>query len=134
MIFRIFGDAFAAPMGGTEGVARRHLRGLGMRYDKKIKTENFSEILVFSMYILFLKNLKNRKFRRKKMFFSITFFFEKCDFFDFFENKMFIEKILFFEKISVFHVFSYLMPKSSKWHRVTPPVPPVRQKRVIFSP
>ena len=28
------GVAFAAPTGGPEGVARCHLRGLGMRYDK----------------------------------------------------------------------------------------------------
>ena len=40
-IFRIFGVAFAAPTGGTEGVARYHLQGLIMRYDKNIKM-NFS--------------------------------------------------------------------------------------------
>ena len=77
MIFRIFGDAFAAPMGGTEGVARRHLRGLGMRYDKNIKTEKFSEILVFSMKILFSENLKTRKFRKKCSFFDHFFFRSK---------------------------------------------------------
>ena len=37
MIFRIFGEVFAAPMGGTEGVARCHLQRLGIRYDKTNK-------------------------------------------------------------------------------------------------
>ena len=32
--FPKFGIVFAAPTGGPEGVARCHLRGLGMRYDK----------------------------------------------------------------------------------------------------
>ena len=45
----VFGDAFAAFMGGTGGVARCHLHGLGMRYDTKIENENFSKNFLFSM-------------------------------------------------------------------------------------
>ena len=37
-IFRDFGGAFAASMRTTEGVARCHLHGLGMRYDTSISS------------------------------------------------------------------------------------------------
>ena len=55
LIFRILGGAFAAPTGGTGGVARCHLHGLGMRYDKKIKTTK-NEKLYFSMKFVFFFN------------------------------------------------------------------------------
>ena len=43
--FVIFGVAFAALTGGTDGVARCHLQGLAMRYDKnkKFRRETFFE-------------------------------------------------------------------------------------------
>ena len=65
---RIFGDAFGAVMGGTGGVAWCHLRGLGTRYDIKIKTENFFKNTFFSMKLLFSKKYENRKFSKKSHF------------------------------------------------------------------
>ena len=64
-------------MGGTGGVAWCHLRGLGTRYDIKIKTEHFFEKTFFSMKILFSKKYENRKFSKKKSFFEekISLFF-----------------------------------------------------------
>ena len=47
-IFLIFEDAFAAPTGGTVGVARRHLQGLGTRYDKYKTIEKVRKRLFFS--------------------------------------------------------------------------------------
>ena len=41
--FRVFGEAFAAPTGGTQGVARCHLQRLGMRYDKKTKMKKIQK-------------------------------------------------------------------------------------------
>ena len=59
--------------------------------------------------------------------------FQNFRLFDFFENKNFIEKNnIFREKKNKFSYFSYLMPKSSKWHHVTPSRSPVRQKRDFF--
>ena len=37
----------------------------------------------------------------------------------------FHRKKVFDKKFHVFHVLSFLMPNPSKWHRATPPVPPV---------
>ena len=61
MIFRIFGEAFAAPTGGTEVVAWRHLQDVDMKYDKKLKNDFFSKKFIFSMEIIFSKKSKNSK-------------------------------------------------------------------------
>ena len=89
MIFRIFEDVFATPTGGTKGVARRHWQGLGMRYDKKLKTKTFwskrffsmrkhfrkkSEIGNFQKYHFFRERKKSKNRERKKMIEKVTFF------------------------------------------------------------
>ena len=96
-IFRIFGDAFGAVMGGTGGVAWCHLRGLGTRYDIKIKTEHFFENTFFSIKFLFSKKYENRKLSKKKVIFrrkNVTFF-----------HWFFIEKVTFLKEIFRFFFF-----------------------------
>ena len=101
-------------MGGTGGVAWCHLRGLGTRYDIKIKTEHFFEKTFFSMKILFSKKYENRKFskkiifRRKNITFFRWFFIEKSDFFD--ENFQ-----IFFSSRKIFFVQLFVSKKSSNY-------------------
>ena len=110
-------------MGGTGGVAWCHLRGLGTRYDIKIKTENVFENPFFSTNILFSKKYENRKlstkkviFRRKNITFFHWFFIEKSDFFEenfqifFFEKNIFVQ--LFVSKKS-----SNYFLKTNFWSR-----------------
>ena len=88
-ILRIFGIAFTTPTGGTEGVARCHSHGLGMRYDQKIKTktkiekksifEKFwkSKFLKRKITFLLTKNRSKKKWLFSKIFdfdFSLIFF------------------------------------------------------------
>ena len=73
MIFSDFRVAFAAPTGGPGGVARCHLHGLGVRYDKKYKKNKKMVKTFFSMKkFCWRKNFfrKNRKNLEKVNFFS----------------------------------------------------------------
>ena len=101
-------------MGGTGGVAWCHLRGLGTRYDIKIKTEHFFEKTFFSMKILFSKKYENRKFSKKKSFFEekISLFF-----IDFSLKKVtFLKKIFrFFSSRKIFFVQLFVSKKSSNY-------------------
>ena len=65
------------------------------------------------------KPMKKSDFLKKKHDFSIFLIFEKCHRFFFIEKKSFRQNFTFF------HVLSYLMPNPCKWHRATPPVPPI---------
>ena len=97
MIFPDFRVAFATPTGGPGGVARCHLQGLGMRYDKKTKTKKNWSKLFFSMRKIFRKKIEidffsNISLEKKSLFLSITFLVEKQswlfrDLFRFFHRK-----------------------------------------------
>ena len=108
-IFRILGDAFAAPTAGTGGVARCHLHGLDLIHDEKIKNKNkiektfFSMRNIFSKQNRFLKKIENRYFSRKK----------------------FSSKKVFSILVLVFSFSSCIESNPCKWHRATPPVPAV---------
>ena len=115
-----------------------------MRYDKKIKTENFPKTYFFSTKNIFRKILKKSTFSKKSLFqkkrkfrksqflkFSIfQIFFEKVTFwifrfFEIFRKLFFNRKNENFQFFLVFMFLSYLMCNLSEWHRGTPPVPPV---------
>ena len=110
-------------MGGTGGVAWCHLRGLGTRYDIKIKTENFFEKTFFSMKILFSKKYENRKFskkshfsKKKYHFFSLIFHWKKWLFWRNFSDFFSREKI-FFVQLFVSKKCSNFFLKSNFWSR-----------------
>ena len=126
--FGFSGGTFTAPTASTVGVARCHSRRLDMRYDKKIIKKQKIEMLDFFRWqIFFEKFQKSRKKNRKfsKNIFSKKWLFEIFRFFRFFE-KYFSSKKKVFRKSFYFFIFlSYLLPHPCKWHRLTPPVPPV---------
>ena len=112
MIFRIFGNVFVAPTGDIAGVARCHLQGLGMRYDKIEQTEGvFRKRFLVVMKNVVTKNRKSKNLNKKS---KIENFEKNIYFFDHF----FLED---FQKFDLFKTFffeiqniSYLMPDPRK--------------------
>ena len=68
LIFLIFGGTFTAPTGGTVGVPRCHSLRLYIRYDKKLKTENFSENVHFFDEKYFSKYFEKQKISNSNFF------------------------------------------------------------------
>ena len=153
-IFWIFGfsaGTFIAPMGGTVGVPRCHSLRLYMRYDKKMKSENFPKTIIFFRWKIFSKDFEKSKiskshffeiFRKienfKKSTFSKKWLFKIYNFSKSFE-KYFHWKNKSFRKICTFYFFYRIscitsssgiaeLPLCRPWARLTSP-PKIRKSR-----